>query len=396
MSESTAKAQLDPEVGEGVSGYITPSDIQDAIGIIYDDFEAGDALRLSLGGGTLSGSLAGTSLSLSSTLAVTGNTTLTGTLNGKIVNDLVTGPVSATDNALVRFDGTGGKTVQNSGITVDDSGNVSSDLTVSKASPTLRVNATSGDSVVTIDGAAGSLRSVRFRTGTALRWFFGASSGAETGSEAGSDFRLRRYNDAAAGVSDPLYVWRNTGKITFGDVGASAGLELGSSGPRVMSGTGSPEGVVTAPVGSMWLDTAATTGAIRWIKASGTGNTGWVVEYGDTGRRSMNAAALSSDADYTINSCYVQRVGKVVEFFAEVVVGAGYSTGDVLWTVQTGFRPSLSTYGVLTSYTPTTGILARYNGVNLLIYSATATTHRLRGTWLTNDAWPTSLPGSAA
>ena len=83
-----------------------------------------------------------------------------------------------------------------------------------------------------------------------------------------------------------------------------------------MSGTGSPESVVTAPVGSTWIDTAAPTGAIQWIKATGTGNTGWVVQYGDTGRRGMDAAALSSDADYTISSCYVQRVGKVVEFFA--------------------------------------------------------------------------------
>ena len=34
------------------------------------------------------------------------------------------GPGSATDNAVVRFDGTGGKTAQNSGVTIDDSNNV--------------------------------------------------------------------------------------------------------------------------------------------------------------------------------------------------------------------------------------------------------------------------------
>ncbi len=38
------------------------------------------------------------------------------------LDTLVVGPASASDNALVRFDGTDGKTVQNSGITVDDSG----------------------------------------------------------------------------------------------------------------------------------------------------------------------------------------------------------------------------------------------------------------------------------
>lgn len=39
-------------------------------------------------------------------------------------NGDVTGPASSTDNAITRFDGTGGKTVQNSSATVDDSGNV--------------------------------------------------------------------------------------------------------------------------------------------------------------------------------------------------------------------------------------------------------------------------------
>ena len=39
-------------------------------------------------------------------------------------------------------------------------------------------------------------------------------------------------------------------------------------------GTGSPEGKVAAPVGSTYTDTAATNGAIRWIKTSGTGATG--------------------------------------------------------------------------------------------------------------------------
>ena len=38
------------------------------------------------------------------------------------------------------------------------------------------------------------------------------------------------------------------------------------------SGSGSPQGVVTAPAGSPYWDA---TGTAFWIKASGTGNTGW-------------------------------------------------------------------------------------------------------------------------
>ena len=44
----------------------------------------------------------------------------------------VTGPGSSTGNAVARFDGTGGKTLKNSGVTVDDSNNmtVAGDITV--------------------------------------------------------------------------------------------------------------------------------------------------------------------------------------------------------------------------------------------------------------------------
>lgn len=40
-------------------------------------------------------------------------------------NGDVVGPGVATDNAIVRFDGTTGKLVQNSSVTIDDSGNMS-------------------------------------------------------------------------------------------------------------------------------------------------------------------------------------------------------------------------------------------------------------------------------
>ena len=40
------------------------------------------------------------------------------------LNSAVVGPASATDNAIVRYNGTTGKLVQNSGVIIDDSGNV--------------------------------------------------------------------------------------------------------------------------------------------------------------------------------------------------------------------------------------------------------------------------------
>ena len=55
-----------------------------------------------------------------------------GSLNGGGgggVGDVV-GPAAATDNAIVRYDGTTGKLVQNSGITIDDSNNLSTAGTI--------------------------------------------------------------------------------------------------------------------------------------------------------------------------------------------------------------------------------------------------------------------------
>lgn len=60
-------------------------------------------------------------LTAGSGLSITGTTiTATGGGSGDVV-----GPASATDNAIVRFDTTTGKLVQNSGVTIDDSNNIS-------------------------------------------------------------------------------------------------------------------------------------------------------------------------------------------------------------------------------------------------------------------------------
>lgn len=47
---------------------------------------------------------------------------------------------------------------------------------------------------------------------------------------------------------------------------------------KVAGGTGSPEGVIVAPVGSMWLRSDGGAGTTLYIKESGNGNTGWVAK----------------------------------------------------------------------------------------------------------------------
>ena len=305
------------------------------------------------------------------------------------LDTLVVGPGSASDNALARFDGTTGTVVQNSGITVDDNGKVTTDLTVSKATPSVVVDAASAAQEAVVD----------LQTGAVTRWKIGKNLAAESGSDAGSNFTIRAYSDAGVLLSTPLTILRASAGATFsGKVTTThaSGFEIGASGPRDMAGTGSPEGVVTAPVGSTWRDTNATTGAIKWIKASGTGNTGWKVEYGDTGRRSLAGVLLNS---WTASSISLQRSGGMVTLWARTLVGTSASSA-LLYTLPVGFRPTADyvpfpiavsggTYAVGRGTVDTAGDVTV--GGTLSDYTAA----RLLVSFPTGDAWPSSLPGSS-
>ena len=52
-------------------------------------------------------------------------------------------------------------------------------------------------------------------------------------------------------------------------------------------GTGMPNGVVTANIGTTYVDENKTNGALKWIKTTNGGNTGWRVFTGDTGWRTL-------------------------------------------------------------------------------------------------------------
>ena len=56
-------------------------------------------------------------------------------------------------------------------------------------------------------------------------------------------------------------------------------LALGAStGPTISSGTGSPEGVLTAPVGSLYTNVSGGASTTLYVKTSGAGNTGWTAK----------------------------------------------------------------------------------------------------------------------
>lgn len=53
---------------------------------------------------------------------------------------------------------------------------------------------------------------------------------------------------------------------------------INTNGADILSGTGTPEGAVTAPQGSLFLRRDGGAGTVLYIKESGAGNTGWVAK----------------------------------------------------------------------------------------------------------------------
>lgn len=90
----------------------------------------------------------------------------------------------------------------------------------------------------------------------------------------GSDNKVYKATVVSGQTIDPVTDTTNT-KWVVASALAALFTGVGITGLQ-FAGSGSPEGVVTAPVGAEYVNTAGTAGLIRYGKQSGTGNTGWV------------------------------------------------------------------------------------------------------------------------
>ncbi len=223
------------------------------------------------------------------------------------------------------------------------------------------------------------------------------------------DFLKRQYYISALGLTEAQAV-----RMTIND------LEYAffSTASPTINGTGSPEGVVTAPVGTYYTDTAITNGALRWAKKTGTGNTGWQVIEGYTGWRDIRALYSENvveAAAFSLSSRII-RVGDTVQYLGRVkpsgaVVGVARANAagiqGVISTIPAGFMPlpsdngpkgsvsvSLGMQGQLAN-TASTSRLDLYMSASVAGVWAGTDVIFLSGSWPTSDAWPTTLPGVA-
>ena len=184
-------------------------------------------------------------------------------------------------------------------------------------------------------------------------------------------------------------------------------------------GTGMPNGKVTAPVGTTYVDTAVTSGALKWIKRQGSGNQGWEVLTGDTGWRTLNIKSKLGNSYLKVrrkNDTVTYQFGGLSWGWFGVIRrgGAGYEAQGSdkerncyilgLSGVPQGFRSESSLIGGIYNDKGTpygTWYLGGYGDSNMLRFQFTdpVPTDRDIGdirvssiSYLTSEPWPGVLP----
>ena len=209
------------------------------------------------------------------------------------------------------------------------------------------------------------------------------------------------------------------GSITLPTTAPATATNATPSNQYEIHGTGFPNGKVTAPVGTTYVDTAVTNGALKWIKRRGTDNQGWEVLTGDTGWRNLNIVSKLGSSYLKVrrkNDTVTYQFGGLSWGWFGVIRrgGAGYQVQGSdrerncyilgLGGVPVGFRSEGSLIGNIyndkgVSYG--TWYLGGSGDSNMLRFQFTdpVPTDRDIGdirvssiTYLTSEPWPTTLP----
>ena len=184
-------------------------------------------------------------------------------------------------------------------------------------------------------------------------------------------------------------------------------------------GQGMPNGKVVAPVGTTYVDTVATNGALKWIKRSGTDSQGWEVLTGDTGWRTLTIVSKLGNSYLKVrrkNDTVMYQFGGLSWGWFGIVRrgGAGYQVQPSdrerncyilgLNAVPQGFRSEFSLIGGIYNDKGVpygTWYLGGVGDSNMLRFQFTdpVPTDRDIGdirvssiSYLTSEPWPTRLP----
>jgi len=226
------------------------------------------------------------------------------------------------------------------------------------------------------------------------------------------------------GVGIPQRISINGNIVSLSDGGGSIILPSnantnGQVNQYEIHGTGFPNGKVSAPVGTTYVDTNATNGALKWIKRSRTDNQGWEVLTGDTGWRTLNIQSKLGSSYLKVrrkNDTVMYQFGGLTWGWFGIVRrgGPGYVLQPSdrerncfilgLGGIPQGFRSEFSLIGGIYNDKGTpygTWYLGGYGDSNMLRFQFTdpVPTDRDIGdirvssiSYLTSEPWPTTLP----
>ena len=234
--------------------------------------------------------------------------------------------------------------------------------------------------------------------------------------------------DGRDGVGIPQKLSIAGNVVTLSDGGGSITLPTTTATPSgtpgqvheyEIHGTGMPNGKVTAPVGTTYVDTAVTNGALKWIKRRGNDNQGWEVLTGDTGWRTLPIVSKLGGSFLKIrrkNDTIIYQFGGLSWGWFGIVRrgGAGYQVQGSdrerncyilgLHGVPQGFRSEASLIGGIYNDKGIpygTWYLGGAGDSNMLRFQFTdpVPTDRDIGdirvsliTYLTSEPWPVTLP----
>lgn len=229
----------------------------------------------------------------------------------------------------------------------------------------------------------------------------------------------------ADGVGIPQKLTLTGNTLVLSDGGGSVVLPTSTSSNTgqvneyEIHGQGMPNGKIVAPVGTTYVDTAVTNGALKWIKRSGAGNQGWEVLTGDTGWRTLNIKSKLGNSFLKVrrkNDLVTYQFGGLSWGWFGVVRrgGVGYEAQGSdkerncyilgLSGVPLGFRSESSLIGSIYNDKGTpygTWYLGGYGDSNMLRFQFTdpVPTDRDIGdirvssiSYLTSEPWPGVLP----
>lgn len=224
------------------------------------------------------------------------------------------------------------------------------------------------------------------------------------------------------GIPQKLSIEGNT--LILSDGGGNVTLPTSTSpnnqaNQYEIHGTGFPNGKVSAPVGTTYVDTNVTNGALKWIKRSGTDSQGWEVLTGDTGWRTLTIVSKLGNSYLKVrrkNDTVMYQFGGLSWGWFGIVRrgGAGYQVQPSdrerncyilgLNGVPVGFRSEFSLIGGIYNDKGVpygTWYLGGVGDSNMLRFQFTdpVPTDRDIGdirvssiSYLTSEPWPTRLP----